>query len=93
LIKIADLNSQVKFIAYPNPFNTAFKLSIISPVKTKGLLRMIALDGKKISAENINLLEGNNLKVMQGISRLQKGVYIVELVIGDVKYSTRVIKK
>lgn len=93
LIKIAYFNSQVKFIVYPNPFNTEFKLSIISPVKTKGVLRMIAMDGKKIFEENLCLVEGNNLKIVQGLSRFQKGVYLIELAIGDVIYNTRVVKK
>ena len=83
----------MKFIVYPNPFNTEFKLSIISPVKTKGVLRMIAMDGKKIFEENLCLVEGNNLKIVQGLSRFQKGVYLIELAIGDVIYNTRVVKK
>ncbi len=93
LIKMNDLKSQVKLMAFPNPFSTDFKLSITCPVKTSAALSMISMDGKKILAKNIDLLEGNNLKVLQGISQLQKGVYMVELVIGDAKYSTRVIKK
>jgi hypothetical protein len=76
----------------PNPFSSSFVLSINSKQNVKAQVNIYNSVGVRVKEQiKINLLQGVNKVHVDGIS-FSKGVYTVEIIMGDIKAIKKVVK-
>ena len=76
----------------PNPFSSTFVLSIYSKQNERAQINIYNSVGVKVKEQTkISLLEGVNKIRVEGL-KFSKGVYTVEIIMGDIKTVKKVVK-
>ena len=91
-VKVPDNIIADKISVAPNPFTSSFELSIHSDQDVKAQVFIYSPLGIKVKQKDgINLSKGLN-KISFDCPNLEKGVYMVEINMGDVKTVKRIVK-
>lgn len=90
------LNVTIKGISitgfYPNPFIDKVNISISSETNEKANIRMLDNTGKVISTQTSMVSKGVNNIILGNMANLARGLYIVEIQVGDVLIKQKLIK-
>ena len=65
-------------VIYPNPAQSVLNIEVVSNNSTTATVEIIDLSGRVISAENQNIVVGNNL-ITTNVSSLPSGLYIIKM--------------
>ena len=63
----------------PNPANSSTNLTVSSSGRTDAMVTVIDYAGKTVMESKYLLYKGNNILTIQGLDKLNKGIYIVKL--------------
>ena len=85
------LNEQIS--VYPNPFIDNFKIAINILQDEEALYRLLSFDGKEIFVRKIFLQKGVNIILVNDLTHISSGNYILEIIAGRETYFKKVIKK
>ncbi len=90
-IKLTNINS-VK--TWPNPVTSMVNISLFSGVKTSLQVRIADAGGRVLRTAGYNIVKGNNQVVINNLTALSKGVYILQLtdMNGNVQLAQKIIK-
>jgi hypothetical protein len=76
----------------PLPFEKAFDISYFIPESGRVWIQLTDADGKIRSSETFETRQGKNVHVFRDHSNLEHGTYTLNLIFGEKKVSTKVIK-
>jgi|CXWL01.1.fsa_nt_gi uncharacterized membrane protein YgdD (TMEM256/DUF423 family) len=82
------------FTVYPNPFTSDFKIQISSDKETGITIRISNALGQQVVSRKTILQSGENIVVLSsGLSNLQSGMYILEVISEEGKTTQKIIKR
>lgn len=84
----ARINSAIKILAYPNPSTTEFSLSLSGFNEGNVSIKVTDYLGRQVFQA-----EGSSNRVYRFGKNFIAGIFIVQVIQGDKKLSTRVIKE
>jgi len=87
----ASLSSD--FSAYPNPFNSGIKIIATSTVTENGTIEIRNINGQRIINQPVSLLQGQNVLLVNSLSALQPGVYLIRLSTSEGSVTQKIIKQ
>jgi len=92
-IKVVDRSDKPSsyFTIYPNPVHGILNVKVTSTSAQKTAVRIMELNGRSMIATPINLVEGEQ-NIQVDMSRLQKGSYIIHVILDGVA-SIRIVNK
>ncbi|MFD2919488.1 T9SS type A sorting domain-containing protein [Terrimonas rubra] len=88
-----DNNNPATISVYPNPFTTDIKLTLNNNREQSGTIRLTNITGQVLVSKKILLQRGENIVVLPGLDKLQKGLYVVEFISDEVKIIEKVMKQ
>ncbi|MEP6725964.1 MAG: T9SS type A sorting domain-containing protein [Bacteroidota bacterium] len=90
---IVSLKTSKEIInAYPNPFTSQVNIQTSASVKTVATITLFDATGKMIKHLDANLQSGINYITLDNLQSLAKGVYYLEIINGNKKSQTKLIK-
>jgi hypothetical protein len=75
----------------PNPASTATNLSVSSSGKTEALVTVFDYTGKSVFESKYSLFKGNNTLTIQGLDKLNKGIYIISIKSNEKTETTKLV--
>ena len=91
-LSLNKTNNNPKLEIYPNPFVNSFYLNYESLIKSDAVVKITDLKGQKLYNKNFKLNIGINRLTIAELNSLPKGMYIIEMSIGNQIMNSRVIK-
>jgi hypothetical protein len=82
----------LQVIVAPNPFTEKLQLQIQSEIAGLAKLTVRDLTGKLIESNSKFIAAGSSLIEINSLNSLQKGVYIVEIEMNNVKQQVKAVK-
>ena len=82
-----------KISVYPNPASDYAILSLYTEKQTTAMMRVMDDAGKQISYKSFTVNTGNNSIVIDQLSSLPKGMYVVQVIFNNTLYNQKLIKK
>jgi uncharacterized repeat protein (TIGR01451 family) len=82
--------SAYELLLYPNPASNQFVLAVISEKDTRAILSVYDINGREISAREVELQAGDNL-LSENAAQLQNGIYFVKLNMGSRSVSSKLV--
>ena len=92
-LRLDGSSMTASFSAYPNPFSSNIKLLITSVSTKNANVNLLNTAGQRIANQLVQLQSGQNVVVLQNLSTLQPGIYVVELITEDGKNYQKVVKQ
>jgi hypothetical protein len=106
-IKVIDQNGQFRYSnilklslsglkkieLLPNPFVNAVNIQISAVQDGMARLRLLTSDGKEILRQTRSITSGNNSILLDNLGELAKGVYIIEIIVNDVRITQTLMKQ
>ncbi|HLY69477.1 MAG TPA: T9SS type A sorting domain-containing protein [Puia sp.] len=92
-LRLDGSSMTANFSAYPNPFASNIKLLITSLSTKNANVNLLNTAGQRIASQLVQLQNGQNVVVLQNLSTLQAGIYVVELVTEDGKNYQKIVKQ
>lgn len=89
-VKIADWKNNEITIA-PNPSNNSAQIKIKLQKNTPGYISVIDAAGKTVLYQKATLLAGNNTIVINNITTLSEGYYLVRLIANDEIFTSKLL--
>ena len=81
------------FSVYPNPVDNYAVVNLFTNKPGTGMLRLIDNSGKQIFVKSFTVINGNNNMVVDQLGGLQRGIYIIQLMVNNEIYNQKIIKK
>ena len=93
VFKLNIVKTEVSVLA--NPFNTNITVDFLSTRNQVVSCRLFDMSGKQILSQQLNISKGSTRKIIEGVSSLNRGLYILHLVDdnGAVLYNDKLIKQ
>lgn len=91
IVKLSRQLSE-KLTVSPNPFSSTVSIQITLANKEKGTIRIIDQNGKTVYSSSRILDAGTNMVVLNNLSNLSAGTYLVEASFGTLKTSKQIFK-
>ncbi|MBS1599621.1 MAG: T9SS type A sorting domain-containing protein [Bacteroidetes bacterium] len=82
-----------KISIYPNPAASFTVVSLYSDKQTVAMMRLMDNAGKQLLYRSFNINSGNNSLMIDQISNLPKGIYIVQVTMNNTLYTEKLVKK
>ncbi len=82
--------SNLEVTYFPNPTSGKVNLAFNVPKKTKAQVRVVNGQGKTVYQEDLGTIQGNYSKALD-LTKFGKGVYVVQLQIGNTAQSSKVV--
>ena len=82
-----DINS-----VYPSPFVDKFQVTVLSEKSKTITVKLFDSNGKKIRSETQNIQNGSTKILINNLSALQKGLYYLELIQGEIVLTKSLVK-
>ena len=76
----------------PNPFKSAITVSLFVENAPAITLQLFDLTGKMISTKNIQVKQGDNNIIFDGLDNLSEGIYLVRIITPSVSFQEKVLK-
>ena len=92
-LRLDGLLALKNFTIYPNPFTTDLKLQISSAKETAITIRINNAAGQLESNYSINVQAGENIVVLSNLEMLKPGLYFMEIISEDGKFTNKIIKR
>ncbi len=80
------------FSAYPNPFVSDVKLNVTTTKEGKANIVISNIAGQRVATQSVSLQNGENIIVVQNLSALKPGMYIVDFITEDGKFVQKILK-
>jgi hypothetical protein len=87
-VKVTGFNSA--FRMYPNPVKNNLFLNIRHNANSKVRISIINTEGQKVLRQNQNIVNGNNSLSLDGVERLSKGTYILNI---NIEGGKRIVRR
>ena len=82
------------FTVYPNPFTSDLKIQISSEKETSITIRVSNAMGQPVVNRQVMLQSGENVLVLSSeVSKLQSGMYMLEIISAEGKTTQKIIKR
>ena len=78
---------------YPNPVDNYAVVNIYSDKPGTGMLRLIDNAGKQILTKSFTVTTGNNNMVVDQLAGLQRGIYVIQVILNNNLYNQKIVKK
>ncbi len=78
---------------YPNPVDNYAVVNLFSDQPGNGMLRVIDNAGKQILTRSFTVVNGNNNLVIEQLAGLQRGIYVIQVLVNNNLYNQKIIKK
>jgi hypothetical protein len=78
---------------YPNPVDNYVVVNLYSDKPGTGLLRLIDDAGRQILTKTFTVVNGNNNFVVDQLGPLQRGIYVIQLMVNNNLYNQKIVKK
>lgn len=91
-LKLKGLNNNGMLNVYPNPFTTDIKVECLSQINEPATVSLYSIDGRIVQQQKTELIIGNNIILMNNLSSLQKGSYLIEVKTGSGKVIKKIVK-
>ena len=91
IVSVQVINNSIVRL-FPNPFSNEIRLTVSSEKNQSLNIRMLDNVGRTVKIQNANLHQGIAVIKMSGLDNLNKGVYFVELRMGEMKNVYKVTK-
>ena len=75
----------------PNPASTSANLTVSSSGKTEALVTVFDYTGKAVFESKYSLFKGNNTLTIQGLDKLNKGIYIINIKSNEKTETTKLV--
>ena len=85
-------NAKDNISAYPNPFTSLVNIQTVSKVRTPATIALMDATGKMVRQLHANLQPGINYTTLDNLTGLSKGIYILEINLGNKMTQTKIIK-
>ncbi len=92
VIVVTPKNSKTGIGTYPNPFTSQVSIQTESAVKGVANISLFDGTGKLVKYQNSNLTPGTNYITIDNLQLLARGVYYLEILNGNKKTQTKIIK-
>lgn len=92
-VRLNKINSQNTIIA-PNPFRESVLVNFVAPANGNAEIRIVNLAGQVTASKRFTASKGNNSHLIDRLSRLNTGIYIIQLVInGTIIQNQKLVKQ
>lgn len=92
LVKLNGAFSNTAINVYPNPFVSDVKVFIKSTKSVPAVIKIIAANGTEVSVKKVTVESGSNIIVLSDVASLPKGMYVLEVVAENDKFSKTIFK-
>jgi len=93
IVRMQATADGVKMQVSPNPFVENLNIRFTASANGTAQLQLINVNGQKIVTQQVIVSKGNNTMQLQGISKLNPGIYLAQLVVnGVVTGNQKIIK-
>jgi hypothetical protein len=106
-IKVVDQNGQLRYSnilklslsglkkveLLPNPFVNAVNIQISAVQDGTAILRLLTSDGKEILKQTRSITSGNNSILLDNLGELAKGIYVIEIIVNNVRITQTLVKQ
>lgn len=93
VVVLGNKSSNTTIDFYPNPVKTDLSLTINNSLKGNTTIRIYGIDGKLLISKQLNK-DNETISTLIPVSRLTKGVYVLEVQVGDeIKETKKFIKQ
>jgi hypothetical protein len=89
VVNASDNTQKATVSVYPNPFNTAYSISVDAAKAGSVGLKMVDIQGRLVAERSINVNKGSNEITMDNLQGLQAGIYFVKVALDG---ETQVLK-
>lgn len=93
VVKIRINNKGFNIEATPNPFADQLKINIDTDLLENAVISLNDINGKKIRQKEYKLRVGNNALMINDLSKLPSGVYLLTVITDSQRQSVKVIKQ
>ncbi|HEV7783483.1 MAG TPA: T9SS type A sorting domain-containing protein, partial [Chitinophagaceae bacterium] len=94
VLKLEKNKQDIKVRIYPNPFTNDLKLQIFSGKETAATVRISNALGQPVVDRKINLQSGENTIALSAeLSSLDKGIYSIQIITQDHRFTEKIIKQ
>jgi len=87
-----DENIGFSFKMYPNPASEQFTIKFIGKTNTSAKMEIYNIIGSKVYENEFEATTGENNQLIE-ISMLERGVYLIKLIVNDEVYTQRLVKE
>ncbi|MBV9962912.1 MAG: fibronectin type III domain-containing protein, partial [Parafilimonas sp.] len=78
---LPTINNTIEVTAYPNPFRSAFNLSVNSEIADDIIVQLFDISGKQVYQNKFSIaMAGNNTVKIEMNNTLPKGVYVAKII-------------
>jgi len=95
--KVVAVNTSAKgvslLLVYPNPFGHKVQVKIESETNASARIRILNMGGAVIRQQDEIVRTGANIFVVKDVSGLPPGIYYLEIIAGDINFTTKIIKQ
>ncbi|HMO61101.1 MAG TPA: hypothetical protein PKC39_01905 [Ferruginibacter sp.] len=94
LVKAADKMSENNFSIYPSVFSSKLTVQLKADNNTEADIKMLTLGGQQVAAQKVKTTQGNNNIIMDNITGIPAGAYIVQVYLnGSLAGVQKVVKQ
>ncbi|HEX4851652.1 MAG TPA: T9SS type A sorting domain-containing protein, partial [Puia sp.] len=93
IVSVRLSQSETKISLYPNPASDFAVLNLYAEKQGTAIMRLIDNAGRQIMTKSFNLNAGSNSLMIDQLTHLAKGIYMVQLVYNDNIYNQKLVKQ
>jgi len=82
----------LKVSVYPNPFSTNLKVLVNSKREAMATVKLTNVAGQQVAVRNVLVQRGQNIVVLPELEKLNRGVYVIEVITEEGSIVEKVIK-
>lgn len=82
-----------KVSMYPNPASNFTVVNLYAEKQSVAMLRLMDNAGKQLLSRSYNINSGNNSLMVDQLSNLPKGIYIVQVMMNNTVYTEKLVKQ
>jgi|GEM_PF-267283 len=90
-VRLSEPSTKVSM--YPNPAADFTVVNVYSEKQTVAMMRLMDNSGKLLQYRSFNVNNGNNSLMVDQLSNLPKGIYIVQVMMNNNVYTEKLVKK
>jgi hypothetical protein len=94
--KIVSVNKESKeenvFEVFPNPYNSEFNIVVNAVEAGNAIVKTFDLQGKEIGSKNFITVNGINTLNMADLANINKGIYIVKVIVNGRTFVHKLVK-
>ena len=91
ILSVSNHNISQAMKISPNPASSSTNLTVSSSGRTDAIVTVIDYSGKTVMESKYLLYKGNNILTIQGLDKLNKGIYIVKLKTTEKTETTKLV--